>query len=182
MPGGRSLSPALVDGKSIYEQIATSDAAIYRYLFTYSSSSFKGERMSTQALSSAKWKEAAKAGFQLLPDVLLKKQSDLELSATDLVVLINITMHWWYADQRPFPRASVIASRMGVETRTVQRSMKRLAELGLLRKEIENKGTGRERQVCDLSGLVDRLDRIAQNDPDYLARTHAKEAPREAAI
>ncbi|WP_292414513.1 helix-turn-helix domain-containing protein [Mesorhizobium sp.] len=138
--------------------------------------------MPTQALSSAKWKEAGKAGFQLLPDVLLKKQSALELSATDLVVLINVTMHWWYAEQRPFPRASVIASRMGVEPRTVQRSMKRLTELGLLRKEIENKGTEREREVCDLSGLVDRLDRLAQTDPDYLARTHAKETAREAAL
>ncbi len=137
--------------------------------------------MTQQHYSSAKWKEAAKAGFQVLPDLLLKKQCVLGLSATDLVVLMNITMHWWF-DQRPFPRAAVIASRMGVERRTVQRSMKRLTELGLMRKEVENKGTKYERTVSDLTGLVDRLGALALSDPDYLARTNSKEQTGETTL
>ncbi|MGB4106564.1 MAG: hypothetical protein WBK55_02055 [Alphaproteobacteria bacterium] len=44
---------------------------------------------------SAKWGEAANAGFQILPDVLLKHQKDLDLNPTDLVVLINLTSYWW---------------------------------------------------------------------------------------
>lgn len=137
--------------------------------------------MTQHHYSSAKWKEAAKAGFQMLPDLLLKKQRVLGLSPTDLVVLINVTMHWWY-DQKPFPRAAVIASRMGVERRTVQRSMKRLGELGLIRKEVENKGTKRERTVSDLTGLVDRLSALALSDPDYLARTKPKEQIGETTL
>ncbi|WP_434056202.1 helix-turn-helix domain-containing protein [Roseibium sp.] len=91
--------------------------------------------------ATTKWKEAGEAGFQVLPDLLLKKQSELGLSATDLVVLINVTMHWWYREQRPFPRTTTIASRMGVDNRTVQRSMKKLTQLGLMKRETEDKGT-----------------------------------------
>lgn len=122
-----------------------------------------------------KWKEAGQAGFQILPDLLLKNQSELGLSATDLVVLINLTMHWWYPGQRPFPRSSVIAKRMGVDTRTVQRTMKKLSGLGLVKRVTENEGTSEERVVCDLSGLVDALVGYARFDVDYLARTQRQE-------
>jgi len=39
-----------------------------------------------------KWEDAAEAGFQTLPDILLRKQVELGLSPTDMLVLINITM------------------------------------------------------------------------------------------
>jgi DNA-binding MarR family transcriptional regulator len=118
-----------------------------------------------------KWREAAKAGFQLLPDLLLRHQADLGLTATDLVVLINLTMHWWYSDQRPFPRSSTIARRMGIDRRTVQRSLAKLSEEGLVEKVTENLADGRERQVCDLTGLQRRLSDLAKSDPVYLMRT-----------
>lgn len=118
-----------------------------------------------------KWQEAAKAGFQLLPDLLLRHQADLRLTATDLVVLINLTMHWWYADQRPFPRSSTIAKRMGIDRRTVQRSLAKLSEMGLVEKVIESLPDGRERQVCDLTGLQSRLSDLAKSDPVYLMRS-----------
>jgi len=56
-----------------------------------------------KSLVVAKWGAAAEAGFQLLPDVLLKQQSNLGLTAADLIVLINFTMHCWYPEQKPFP-------------------------------------------------------------------------------
>ena len=57
----------------------------------------------------AKWGESARAGFQILPDVLFKNQDGLGLSAVDLVVLTNLTLHWWYSDRKPFPRSTTIA-------------------------------------------------------------------------
>jgi hypothetical protein len=52
-------------------------------------------RLTLPMRAADKWQEAAKAGFQLLPDLLLRHQADLGLTATDLVVLINLTMHWF---------------------------------------------------------------------------------------
>ena len=128
----------------------------------------------------AKWQEAGKAGFQVLPDMLLKKQGELGLSANDVLVLLNLTMHWWFAEQRPFPRTTTIAKRMGVDIRTVQRSMKNLIDLGLVKKVTETPPNGAERQVCDLSGLVRRLSAMALDDPDYAARNRKAVVAHEA--
>ena len=107
--------------------------------------------------------EAAVAGFQAVPDLLLKNQAALELSGTDLVVLLNILMHWWYPEQKPFPRPTTIARRMGTNVRTVQRSIQQLVELGLIeRVKATSKGT-----VLDPSALVEKLNELAEEDRDY---------------
>src|SRR3954447_13452002 len=119
--------------------------------------------------SARKWGDAAQAGFQILPDILLKQQNQLGLSATELVVLINLTMHWWYADRMPFPRSTTIARRMGLDVRTVQRAMNRLQTMGL----IEKKKVREEDftlTVFDLAGLVQQLGLHARHDPSYHAR------------
>jgi DNA replication protein DnaD len=118
----------------------------------------------------AKWGNAANAGFQFVPDVLLKNQSELGLTALELVVLINLTMHWWYADQRPFPRSTTIAERMGVDVRTVQRALKRLAGLDLIQRVTVQTDNG-EGTVIDLDGLVNKLSKLALRDPAYRPRS-----------
>ena len=52
-----------------------------------------------------KYGEASVAGFQPVPDLLLKNQKKLGLSVTDLVVLLNVLMHWWYPEQYAFTKA-----------------------------------------------------------------------------
>ena len=126
--------------------------------------------------AAAKWGPAGNAGFQVVPDLLLKNQEALHLSPTELIVLLNIAMHWWYPEQRPFPRSSIIAKRMGVQTRTVQRAMERLRELGLMQRITETTPEGEERQVCDFSGLVAKLAKLAETDRDYIHRMSARGA------
>lgn len=117
----------------------------------------------------AKWGEAVNAGFQMIPDVLFKNQKRLGLSATETVVLLNLTMHWWYAEQRPFPRSTTIADRMGIDVRTVQRALRRLNELGLIERVNVDTETGVS-TVIDLSGLVKLLSDLALNDVGYRPR------------
>ena len=74
----------------------------------------------------------ATAGFQPLPDMLLFHQSELGLKSEDLNVLLNISAHWYFPGNMPYLRNSTIAKRMGVSTRTVQRSIARLREQGFL--------------------------------------------------
>src|SRR5262245_36823355 len=122
-----------------------------------------------------KWGEAAKAGFLMVPDLLLKHQGTLGLTPTELIVLLNICMHWWYAERLPRPRTPSIASRMRVQPRTVQRALKQLQK----RKFITKVPGGRtvdgpsadDGAAWDLSGLVTRLEKLAKTDPAYLHRT-----------
>jgi hypothetical protein len=114
-----------------------------------------------------KWGEAARAGFQAVPDLLFKHQETLNLNPTELVVLLNVLMHWWYRHQKPFPRPTTIARRMGSTVRTVQRAIAKLEEERLLVRQFgPNKVP-----VLDPEPLVRRLSAFAKNDPDYLVRT-----------
>jgi DNA-binding transcriptional ArsR family regulator len=117
-----------------------------------------------------KWGEALDAGFQVLPDMLVKHQGDLELGPADLVVLINLTMQWWFADRLPFPTTATIARRMGTSPRTVQRSLSRLERMGLLTKA--RRGQGKS-LAFDLTPLSDRLRSYALRDPGYRPRLRA---------
>lgn len=127
----------------------------------------------------AKWGVAADAGFQMVPDVLLKCQAVLGLSATELVVLLNLMMHWWYPEQKPFPRSNTIAERMNIKVRSVQRAMARLRELGLIKREKIAGETG-ERTVIDLGRLVARLGELAVQDVAYRPRLAASAEGMEA--
>jgi hypothetical protein len=119
-----------------------------------------------------KWGDSLNAGFQLLPDVLLRNQRRLNLSATDLVVLINVLMQWWFRDRHPFPKTTTIAGRMGASPRTVQRSLNRLEKLGLLQR-VRSSSLG-DRRALDPSGLVERLTILAYKDPSYRDRSRGR--------
>ena len=51
-----------------------------------------------------KWgNEVFESGYQMFPDVLLRCQRFLGLEAMDVLILMNITMHWWSYDDLPIP-------------------------------------------------------------------------------
>jgi DNA replication protein DnaD len=124
----------------------------------------------------SKWGQAAEAGFQIIPDILLTSQSKLGLTSTDMLVLLNLTMDWQHPDQRQFARSKTIADRLGCVIRTVQRALATLRRLGLLAKVKETSPDGKGREVCDLSGLVKRLVELAGDDPSHSVRTKRREA------
>jgi hypothetical protein len=114
---------------------------------------------------SAKWGDARFAGFQSIPDVLFIKQQALGLDPIDLVVLLNLTLFWWFRDQPPFPRSNIIAQRMGVSARTVQRVFKKLERLGYIRRGHWRDSEGNVKPAVYLDGLLDALGKAAASDP-----------------
>jgi DNA-binding HxlR family transcriptional regulator len=110
-----------------------------------------------------KWGNAARAGWQSVPDALLLKQHELGLDPTDIVVLLNITSFWWYRDAPPFARTNIIAARMHVSPRTVQRSVRKLETKGYIRRADYDDGTG-IRQSFYLDGLMDKLISLSKTD------------------
>lgn len=114
---------------------------------------------------SAKWGDARLAGFQAVPDVLFIKQQALGLDPLDVVVLLNLTLFWWFRDQPPFPRSNIIAQRMGVSARTVQRVFKKLERLGYIRRGQWQNADGEIKPAIYLDGLLDALTKAAGSDP-----------------
>lgn len=131
--------------------------------------------VATEGRPYAKWGEAAIAGWQALPDVLLKNQHKLDLTPTELLVLINVLSFWWYVEELPFPRVTTLAKRMNVTPRTVQRALQKLFDKGLLTKKRDLGKDNVEREVLDPSGLVEILKRWAIEDPAFEHRRHRME-------
>ena len=71
------------------------------------------------------------------------------------MVLLNMNMHWWQKGDFPFPRPTIIAKRMGVSKRTVERRIEKLVKAGLLERLPLTKEGNLRRYKLD--GLVKRL-------------------------
>lgn len=112
---------------------------------------------------SEKWGSALDGGFQVIPNVLLQAQSRLQLDAMDIVILLNLNLHWWGKDTLPYPPPALIARRMGVSRRTIERRVSRLQQQGWL-KRLPATGTDAQPKIrkYDLSGLVERLQKAAR--------------------
>ena len=107
---------------------------------------------------------SGETGFVAVPNVLLRSQAHLGVSAVEVVVLVNILMHWWRAHEWPHPRMSAIAKRMGTSPRTVQRAVQRLEDKQLV-KRLASESLGKRRgtvQRFDLSGLIERLRHLTE--------------------
>lgn len=101
------------------------------------------------------WGEAIndRSGFVAIPMSLLRLQAELEISPTDFGVLINLLAHRWRMGEVVFPRTTIIAKRMGVTSRTVQRSTHRLFKQGYISKVKTTNGM----QAYDVAPLSKKL-------------------------
>jgi hypothetical protein len=132
----------------------------------------------TQESGSRKWGIAALGGFQPVPHVLLMKQQELDLDLVDMVVLLNLTSHWWFKDQPPFLRTNIIAARTGVTVRTVQRVIRKLLARGYITRGKWTDAKGETRQAVFFEGLIKKLEELTLADPvlePRVQRTLSKE-------
>jgi DNA-binding MarR family transcriptional regulator len=59
---------------------------------------------------------------------------DSRLSPVELLVLIELVGTWWKKSELPFPSIKTLATRCGVSERQMQRAIKSLERLGLLKR------------------------------------------------
>lgn len=128
-----------------------------------------------------KWGSALNAGFQVIPNVLFKAQSKLSLDAVDCIILLNLNLHWWEKDKLPYPRPALIARRMGVSRRTIERRLFRLEKAGWLKRLPADASDGQPKaRKYDLSGTVQRLQQaaiIGVNQREYRRRVKSRPHP-----
>lgn len=132
-----------------------------------------------QRESEKKWGKAVMAhGYLILPSILLQAQGRLGVSAQEMVVLLQLAEHWWKANSKVFPSKEVIATRVGLSSKQVQRHIRRLEELKLVRRRERYTSAGsRTTNEYDLSGLVTKLKGI---EPDIAKAKKLKAAATRA--
>jgi len=111
----------------------------------------------------AKWGRVMGGGFQVVPNQLLRFQRTLGLSSLQVVILLNLCMHWWKKDDLPFITAYNIAQRTGMSRRTVERELRKLRAMGYIKKTKLQRikdVNGEARTAYDLSGLILALESV----------------------
>ena len=123
-------------------------------------------KTATARSSEKKWGEdVMKHGFCIVPSLLLRAQRRLGLNPTQLALLLQLCDHWWDVERKPYPSKKLLAERLGLSPRQVQRHIADLECNGLVaripRREAHG---GKTSNIYDLSGLVDRLKGL---EPDF---------------
>ena len=117
-------------------------------------------------------------GYCVVPSLLLRAQRRLGLSPTQLAVLMQLCDYWWSNDRKPFPGKKALSQRLGLSPRQVQRHIADLEQAGLVQRiERRARHGGKQTNIYDLSGLVDRLKKLA---PEFLNVEKEAKASRQA--
>ena len=116
----------------------------------------------------------AQRGFAQVPNyLLLLKQfldKDHRLSPAELLVLIQLVGSWWRKDALPFPSMGTLATRCGVSSRQIQRSINRLESMGLISR-VKRRAHGLiASNAYDLSPLAAVLSEVAKAFPNEFPR------------
>lgn len=113
-----------------------------------------------------RWGEAMGGGYQVVPNLVFLLQNKLGLSSHQVIILLNLSMHWWRKSDLPFVRPSTLAKRMGISRRTVERHLRALCDMGLVQKKALPISARTTATIgYDLAGLVARIARMAPKEP-----------------
>ena len=106
---------------------------------------------------SARREDLLRAGYTILPNVLLRHYAAVDMTEAELVLVLELWTYWW--DERaPFPSVATLAAHMGRTPRQIQQHVERLRRKGLLRVVPRFGANGRQlTNAYDLNPLLARL-------------------------
>lgn len=79
-------------------------------------------------------------GWATIPNALLKYQSKLDISNSELVILIHLISFIHHPSSQIYPSINLLSERTNQDRRTIQRTIRRLEEKDLVRKRVRSKG------------------------------------------
>jgi DNA-binding transcriptional ArsR family regulator len=136
-------------------------------------------KVETAKVLRLKWKTSLSAGWSVFPSALVRGLPRLHIGAPELAVLICLIDYWWLPDDLPWPSKKALAERLGVSPRTIQRTLAKLQQEGLIVSETRhNASGGQTSNRYDLSPLVAKLETIAADMK--MAETEAAKLRRAA--
>ncbi|WP_116087758.1 helix-turn-helix domain-containing protein [Tropicimonas sp. IMCC34011] len=129
--------------------------------------------------SEQKWgKKVMDLGFCIIPSLLLRGQQRLGLNARQLAVLLQLCDFWWDEARKPHPGKKLLAERLDMSERQVQRIIAELEQAGYVQRIPRSAPHGgKQTNYYDLSGLVKKLQAL---EPEFRAVEDTAKAERKA--
>lgn len=106
-------------------------------------------------------------GFCIVPSLLMHAQARLGINPVQFNIIMHLADIWWEAAHRPWPKKLLLAERMNMSERQIQRQIAELEEAGLVERVGRTRpGRGKTSNEYDLSGLVQKLREL---EPEFTA-------------
>ena len=100
-------------------------------------------------------------GYTGVPNILLRAQKRLGISATQFNIIIQLLSYWFDPGNPPCPPKRDLAQRMGITTQTLRVNIAALEERGFIRREQRKTAAGDYgSNRYHLDGLVKKLQEL----------------------
>lgn len=117
-------------------------------------------------------------GFCIVPSLLMQAQARLGINPVQFNIIMHLADIWWDAAHRPWPKKQLLAERMRMSERQVQRHIAELENAGLVQRiQRTRPGRGKTSNEYDLSGLVKRLKEL---EPEFTTMKQENQNRRKA--
>ena len=107
--------------------------------------------------------ELVKAGWTMVPSIILEHQKALGLDPVDMNILLQLARYWWRADNPPHPAIKTIAGCIKKSPSTVQRRITKLKDSGLIEVEhrFDEQHHGQKTSNYRFTGLIEEATKFA---------------------
>jgi len=124
-----------------------------------------------------KWtKNLIGLGFCTVPSIMIWAQGRLGLSAEQFTILMHLADFWWDAGEPPFPTKQLLATRIGMGARQVQRHLTTLEDGGFIRRVERFRGPKNQlANGYEMRGLVRKLTIL---EPEFRKMIESKKVRR----
>lgn len=109
-------------------------------------------------------RDLMKAGYTVLPSVVIECQQALELDAIDMNIILHLAMRWWEAENKPHPTKASMAKAIGIHPMTIQRRIRAMEKRGLIKREFRKSSErGNLANKYHLDGLIAKATTLAKH-------------------
>jgi hypothetical protein len=120
-----------------------------------------------------------KAGWTVIPSVILERQQALGLDALDINILLHLAKYWWYSDNPPRPSKQAIAECIGVDKSTIRRRIASMEKGGLISRQPRfDKKYGQQPNSYLFDGLIKSAQPFAEESIEARGQQKVEAAKR----
>lgn len=120
-------------------------------------------------------------GFTPIPAIILERQEALGLDSVDLNIILQIAFHWRERERLPYPSKALLAQRIGISTRTIQRRIAALESHGFIeRRARTHRNGGNDSNEYSLSGLIEKARPFANEKRELIEKHKAEHEERRS--
>jgi DNA-binding MarR family transcriptional regulator len=125
-----------------------------------------------------KWtKGLISLGYCTVPSILMWSQGRLKLTTEQFTVLMQLADFWWDAGEPPFPTKELLAGRLGMGERQVQRHLTALVKKGVIKRIPRYRGP--KNQIANGYDMAPLVKKLVALEPEFRKMIEQKRMRRQ---